>query len=65
MRTDTKARKTFVNVIYGKQSLIDAGAGPGTATTPIAEGCEPRIDPPNDRSPAAAEYPRAASSTGR
>ena len=45
MRTDAKAQKTFVNVIYGEQSLIDAGAGPGTATTPIAEGCEPHIDP--------------------
>jgi hypothetical protein len=38
MRTDAKAQKTFVNVIYGKQSLIDAGAGPGAATMPIAEG---------------------------
>lgn len=48
MRTDAKAQKTFVNVIYGKQSIIDAGAGPGTATTPIAEGCERRIDPSNN-----------------
>jgi hypothetical protein len=38
MRTDAKAQKTFVNVIYGKQSLIDAGAGLGAATMPIAEG---------------------------
>jgi hypothetical protein len=45
MRTDAKAQKTFVNVIYGKQSLIDAGAGPGAATAPIVEGCERRIDP--------------------
>jgi hypothetical protein len=65
MRTDAKAQKTFVNVIYGKQSLIDAGAGSAAATMPIAEGCERRIDPSNNRSPAAADYPRAASSTGR
>jgi hypothetical protein len=28
IRTKTKGQENFVNVIYGKQSLIDAGAGP-------------------------------------
>jgi hypothetical protein len=59
IRTKTKGQENFVNVIYGKQSLIDAGAGPGAATAPTAERCERRIDPSYDRSPAAAEYSRS------
>jgi hypothetical protein len=42
-----KAEKTFVDVSYGKQSLIDATA-PGAATPPIAKGCERRIEPSNN-----------------
>jgi hypothetical protein len=64
IRTNTKGQEIFTDVIYGKQSLTDADRGLGAATTPIAEGCERRIEPSSNRSPAA-EYPRGASSTGR
>jgi hypothetical protein len=47
IRTNTKGQEIFVNVIYGKQSLTDAGRGLAAATTPIAEGCERRIEPSN------------------
>jgi hypothetical protein len=36
IRTNPKCRKTFVNAIYGKQSLIDADPPLPAATTRIA-----------------------------
>jgi hypothetical protein len=65
IRTNPKCQKTFVDVIYGKQNLIDADPPLPAAKTPAAERCERRIGSRDDQSPAAAEYPRAASSTGR
>jgi hypothetical protein len=50
---NANGQENFGNVIYGKQSVIDAGARPGAAM-PLTEGRE-RIEPPSHRS--AADYP--------
>jgi hypothetical protein len=51
---NANGQENFGSVIYGKQSVIDAGARSCTATVPLTEGRE-RIEPPSHRS--AADYP--------
>jgi hypothetical protein len=53
IRTNPKCQETFVNVIYGKQSLTTHACRSRWQRGRPAAGCERRIEPPNDRSPAA------------